>query len=78
MRILHSCVLGTQKETRTQSLKEVSQQMGKTTYSNKRSTTRKKIDNVYIEHVRSAKSTALTVKELCEKAKINRSTFYTY
>lgn len=53
-------------------------QMGKTTYSNKRSATRKKIDSVYIEHFKSADGADLTVKEICEKAHINRSTFYTY
>lgn len=52
--------------------------MGKTTYSNKRSATRKKIDSVYIEHFKSADGADLTVKEICEKAHINRSTFYTY
>ena len=52
--------------------------MGKTTYSNKRSATRKKIDRVYIEHLKSTNGTVLTVKEICEKAHINRSTFYTY
>ncbi|MBQ3321499.1 MAG: TetR/AcrR family transcriptional regulator [Firmicutes bacterium] len=52
--------------------------MQKTTYSNKRSATRKKIDRVFIEHFRSTNGTDLTVKEICEKADINRSTFYTY
>lgn len=52
--------------------------MQKTTYSNKRSATRKKIDSVYIEHFKSTDGADLTVKEICEKAHINRSTFYTY
>lgn len=52
--------------------------MEKTTYSNKRRATRKKIDSVYIEHFKSTDGADLTVKEICEKAHINRSTFYTY
>lgn len=52
--------------------------MGKTTYSNKRQATRNKIDTVFIENIRLTGGTDLTVKEICDKAGINRSTFYTY
>ncbi len=52
--------------------------MEKTIYSKKRSATRKKIDDVFIESFRSSGSPELTVKEICEKAGINRSTFYVY
>ena len=52
--------------------------MKKTTYSNKRNATRKKIDRVFIENFRLPGSADLTVKEICERANINRSTFYTY
>ena len=52
--------------------------MGKATYSNKRQATRNKIDTVFIENIRSTGGTDLTVKQICEKAGINRSTFYTY
>ena len=50
--------------------------MKKTTYSNKRNATRKKIDRVFIENFRLPGSADLTVKEICERAGINRSTFY--
>lgn len=52
--------------------------MEKTIYSKKRSATRKNIDDVFIESFRSSGSPELTVKEICEKAGINRSTFYVY
>ncbi len=52
--------------------------MSKTIYSNKRNATRKKIDSVYIEHFRLSGDDDLTVKEICKRAGINRSTFYTY
>ena len=52
--------------------------MGKTTYSKKRNATRKKIENVFIENFRSSGDAELTVKEICERAGINRSTFYVY
>ena len=52
--------------------------MGKTTYSKKRNATRKKIESVFIENFRSSGDAELTVKEICERADINRSTFYVY
>lgn len=52
--------------------------MEKTIYSKKRNATRQKIDDVFIESFRSSGSAELTVKEICEKAGINRSTFYVY
>ena len=52
--------------------------MGKTIYLNKRNETRNKIDDVFIESLRSSGYTDLTVKEICERAGINRSTFYVY
>ena len=52
--------------------------MEKTTYSNKRNATRKKIDSVFIENFRLSGHDYLTVKEICKRAGINRSTFYTY
>ena len=50
--------------------------MIKTTYSNKRNATRNTIDSVFIENFRSSGVSDLTVKEICERAGINRSTFY--
>lgn len=52
--------------------------MGKTIYTNKRNETRKRIDSVFMENFRSFGEADLTVKEICEKAEINRSTFYAY
>ena len=52
--------------------------MEKTMYSKKRSATRKKIESVFIENFRTSGDAELTVKEICERADINRSTFYVY
>ena len=52
--------------------------MGKTTYTRKRNATRNRIDGVFVENFRTTGSADLTVKEICEKADINRSTFYSY
>lgn len=59
-------------------LKRRQRQMIKTTYSNKRNATRNTIDSVFIDNFRSSGVSDLTVKEICERAGINRSTFYTY
>lgn len=52
--------------------------MEKTVYLKKRNATRSRIDRVFAENFRSTGGVDLTVKEICEKAGINRSTFYTY
>lgn len=47
-------------------------------YSRKRQQTKEKIDEVFTDLIIRKDISRITVKEICDKAEINRSTFYSY